>query len=142
MASRDDEKKFQTTGRQPDGNWMDLHHGRPTWMGKESRNTVDSGRESMESRFASLPSGQEDGSVTRMTIRHDERMQTSRRVQATRSGMAHIRGYCLNRKIQRVRYQGARPKRPDQNGPRMMCAQTRLVTKDRSTTEIVRDYVY
>ena len=35
---------------------MDLRHGRPTWMGKESRNTVDSGRESMEGHFASLPS--------------------------------------------------------------------------------------
>ena len=57
MASRDDEKKkIQTTGRQPDGNWMDLRYGRPTWMGKESRNTVDSGRESMEGHFASLPS--------------------------------------------------------------------------------------
>ena len=56
MASRDDGKKFQTTGRQPDGNWMDSSRVRPTWMGKESRNTVDSGMESMETRFASLPS--------------------------------------------------------------------------------------
>ena len=56
MASRDERKKIQTTGRQPDGNWMDLRHDRPTWMGKESRNTVDSGRESMEGHLASLPS--------------------------------------------------------------------------------------
>ena len=56
MASRDDGKIFQTTGRQPDGNWMNSSRVRPTWMGKESRHSVDSGMESMETRFASLPS--------------------------------------------------------------------------------------
>ena len=55
MANRDDGQNFQTTGRRPDGNWMDSGHSRPTWMGKESRNTVDSGIELMETRFASLP---------------------------------------------------------------------------------------
>ena len=55
MANRDDGQNFPTTGRPPDGNWMDSGHIRPTWMGKESRNTVDSGIESMETRFASLP---------------------------------------------------------------------------------------
>ena len=55
MANRDDSQNFQTTGRRLDGNWMDSGHIRPTWRGKESRNTVDSGIESMENRFASLP---------------------------------------------------------------------------------------
>ena len=55
MANRDDGQNFQTTGRRPDGNWMDSGHIRPTWRGKESRNTVDSGIESMENRFTSLP---------------------------------------------------------------------------------------
>ena len=34
---------------------MDSGHIRPTWMGKETRNTVDSGIESMENRYGSLP---------------------------------------------------------------------------------------
>ena len=56
MANRDDGQNFQTTRRQPDGSWMDSSRIRPTWMGKKSRNTVDSGMESMETRLASLPS--------------------------------------------------------------------------------------
>ena len=57
MASRDDGNFFpRGTGRQPDGNWMDSRHDRPIWMEKESRYTVDSGRETMEGQFASLSS--------------------------------------------------------------------------------------
>ena len=55
MANRDDGQNFPTTGRPPDGNWMDSSHIRPTWMGKETRNTVDSGIESMETRYGLLP---------------------------------------------------------------------------------------
>ena len=57
MASGDDEIFFfRRTGRQPDENWMGLRHDRPIWMEKESRYTADSGRETMEGQFASLPS--------------------------------------------------------------------------------------
>ena len=57
MASRDDGNFFlRRTGRQPDENWMGSRHDRPIWMDKESRYTVDSGRETMEDQFASLPS--------------------------------------------------------------------------------------
>ena len=46
MASRDDGKfSLKRTGRQPDESWME----------KESRYTVDSGRETMEGQSASLP---------------------------------------------------------------------------------------
>ena len=55
MANRDDGQNFPTTGRPPDGNWMDSGHIRPSWMGKEARNTTDSGIESMETRYGSLP---------------------------------------------------------------------------------------
>ena len=57
MARRDDETFFfRRTGRQPDEDWKGLRHDRPKWMEKESRYTVDSGRETMEGQFASLPS--------------------------------------------------------------------------------------
>ena len=55
MANRDDGQNFPTTGRPPDGNWMDSGHIRPSWMEKEARNTADSGIESMETRYGSLP---------------------------------------------------------------------------------------
>ena len=55
MANRNDGQNFPTTGQPPDGNWMDSGHIRPTWMGKETRNTVDSGIESTENRYGSLP---------------------------------------------------------------------------------------
>ena len=54
MANRDDGQNFPTTGRPPDGNWMDSGHIRPSWMGKEARNTTDSGIELMETRYGSL----------------------------------------------------------------------------------------
>ena len=57
MASRDDDKFFfRRTGRQPDEDWKGLRHDQPKWMEKESRYTVDSGRETMDGQFASLPS--------------------------------------------------------------------------------------
>ena len=57
MSSRDDEKYFfRRTGRQPDEDWKGLCHDRPKWMERESRYTVDSGRETMDGQFASLPS--------------------------------------------------------------------------------------
>ena len=55
MANRNDGQNFPTTGRPPDGNWMDSGHICPTWIGKETRNTVDSGIESTENRYGSLP---------------------------------------------------------------------------------------
>ena len=55
MTNRNDGQNFPTTGRPPDGDWMDSGHIRPTWMGKEARNTVDSGIESTENRYGSLP---------------------------------------------------------------------------------------
>ena len=57
MANRSDGKTFSTTGRPPDGSWMDSGQMRPSWMENEARNTTDSGMGSMES--------QGDGSVTR-----------------------------------------------------------------------------
>ena len=57
---------------------------------------------------------QGDGSATRMTTCHDEPMRTSRRLRVTRSGMAHIRGSCLNRKIKGARYQAGPGWPPDE----------------------------
>ena len=55
MTNRNDGQNFPTTGRPLDGDWMDSGHIRPIWMGKETRNTVDSGIESTENRYGSLP---------------------------------------------------------------------------------------
>ena len=50
MTNRNDGQNFP-----PDGDCMDSRHIRPTWMGKEARNTVDSGIEFTENRYGSLP---------------------------------------------------------------------------------------
>ena len=55
MTNRNDGQNFPTTGRPPDGDCMDSRHIRPTWMGKEARNPVDSGIEFTENRYGSLP---------------------------------------------------------------------------------------
>ena len=55
MTNRNDGQNFPTTGRPPDGDGMDSRHIRPTWMGKEARNTVDSGIEFTENWYGSLP---------------------------------------------------------------------------------------
>ena len=55
MTNRSDGQNFPTTGRPPDRDWMDTKRIRPTWMGNEARNTVDSGIEFTENRFGSLP---------------------------------------------------------------------------------------
>ena len=54
MTNRSGGKKFLTTGRPPDRNWMDTKRIRPTWMGMEARNTVDSGIEFTENRHDPL----------------------------------------------------------------------------------------
>ena len=46
---------FPTTGRPPDRDWMNTKRIRPTWMGNETRNTVDSGIEFTENLYGSLP---------------------------------------------------------------------------------------
>ena len=46
---------FPMTGRPPDSDWMDTKRIRPTWMGNEARNTVDSGVEFTENRYGPLP---------------------------------------------------------------------------------------
>ena len=55
MTNRSRGQNFLTTGRPPDRNWMDTKHIRPTWMGNEARNTVDSGIEFTENRHGPLP---------------------------------------------------------------------------------------
>ena len=55
MTNRSGGKNFPTTGRPPDGDWMDTKHIRPTWMGNEARNTVDSGIEFTENWHGLLP---------------------------------------------------------------------------------------
>ena len=55
MTNRSDGQNFPTTGRPPDRNWMDTKRIRPTWMGNEARNTVDSGIEFTENWYGSLP---------------------------------------------------------------------------------------
>ena len=55
MTNRNDGQNFPTTGRPPDGDGMESRHIRPTWMGKEARNKVDSGIEFTENRYGSLP---------------------------------------------------------------------------------------
>ena len=49
MANRNDGQNFPTTGRPPDGSWMD------SWMEKGVRNTMDSGMGSMETRYGLIP---------------------------------------------------------------------------------------
>ena len=46
---------FPTTGRPPESDWMDTKRIRPTWMGNEARNTVDSGVEFTRNRYGPLP---------------------------------------------------------------------------------------
>ena len=55
MANRNDGQNFPTTGRPPDGSWMDSGQIRPSWMEKEVRNTTDSGMGSMETRYGLIP---------------------------------------------------------------------------------------
>ena len=55
MANRNDGQNFPTTGRPPDGSWMDSGQIRPSWMEKEIRNTTDSGMGSMETRYGLIP---------------------------------------------------------------------------------------
>ena len=55
MTNRSGGQNFLTTGRPPDRNWMDTKRIRPTWMGMEARNTVDSGIEFTENRHDPLP---------------------------------------------------------------------------------------
>ena len=55
MTNRSGGQNFPTTGRPPDRDWMDTKRIRPTWMGNEDRNTVDSGIEFTENRYGSLP---------------------------------------------------------------------------------------
>ena len=143
MTNRSDGPNFPTTGRPPDRNWMDTKCIRPTWMGNEARNTVDSGIEFTEKKgMDRYRSSQGDGSVTRMMIRYGERMQTFRKIQVICRGMVHIKGYCSSRKTQRALYQEVRRRKPDRDGPRMTCAQIRLNTGGHSTTETMRDYGY
>ena len=54
-SSSRENQNFPTTGRPPDRNWMDTKRIRPTWMGNEARNTVDSGIEFTENRYGPLP---------------------------------------------------------------------------------------
>ena len=55
MANRNDGQNFPTTGRPPDGSWMDSGQIWPAWMEKEIRNTTDSGMGSMETRYGLIP---------------------------------------------------------------------------------------
>ena len=55
MTNRSGGQTFPTTGRPPDRDWMDTKSIRPTWMGNEARNTVDSGIEFTENRYGPLP---------------------------------------------------------------------------------------
>ena len=55
MTNRSGGKHFPTTGRPPDGDWMDTKRIRLTGMGNEARNTVDSGIEFTENRHGPLP---------------------------------------------------------------------------------------
>ena len=55
MANRNDGQNFPTTGRPPDGSWMDSGQIRPSWRKKEVRNTTDSGMGSMETRYGLIP---------------------------------------------------------------------------------------
>ena len=55
MTNRIGGQNFPTTGRPPDRDWMDTKRIRPTWMGNEAMNTVDSGIEFTENRYGPLP---------------------------------------------------------------------------------------
>ena len=75
MAIRNDGQNCPTTGRPPDGSWMDSGQIRPSWMEKEVRNTTDSGMGSMETRYGLLPpqpGGRkrhaDDGTLRRMYV--------------------------------------------------------------------------
>ena len=54
MTNRSGGLNFLMTGRPSDRNWMDTKRIRPTWMGNEARNTVDSGIEFTENRHDPL----------------------------------------------------------------------------------------
>ena len=54
-SSSGENRNFLTTGRPPDRNWMDMKRIRPTWMGNETRNTMDSGIEFTENRYGPTP---------------------------------------------------------------------------------------
>ena len=121
MTNRSGGQHFPMTGRPPDRDWMDTKRIRPTWMGNEARDTVDSGIEFTENRYLSLPL-----------------QPGGRKIQVICRGMVHIKGYCFSQRTQRVLYQEVRCRKPDRNGPRMTCAHI----GGHSTTEAVRDYGY
>ena len=54
-SSSGENRNFLTTGRPPDRNWMDMKRIRPTWMGNETRNTMDSGIEFTDNRYGPTP---------------------------------------------------------------------------------------
>ena len=70
MTNRSGGQNFPMTGRPPDRDWMDTKRVRPTWMGNEARNMVDSGMSSQKTGMDRYLSSQGDGSDTRMTIRY------------------------------------------------------------------------
>ena len=54
-SSSRENQNFPTTGRPPDRDWMDMKCIRPTWMGNEARNTMDSGIEFTDNRYGPSP---------------------------------------------------------------------------------------
>ena len=116
MANRSDGKHFSTTGRPPDGSWMDSGQMRPSWMEKEVRNTTDSGMGSMETRYGLIPpqpGGRkrhaDDGTLWR---RYADIQRNTNSVQ-----WDGIRGFYLNQRTRRALHRVVKHRKPDRDGP-------------------------
>ena len=99
MENRSDGRKFLSTGRPPDKTWMESGQMRPSWREKGARSTTDSGMGSMENRYGLVPP--QPGRRKRHA--DDGKLGGGIRILKGMwimySGMTHIRGYYLSRRI-------------------------------------------
>ena len=141
-SSSRENRNFLTTGRPPDRNWMDMKRIRPTWMGNETRNTMDSGIEFTDNRYGPTPpqpgGRKRHADEDTLQIPYADVPDSMR----TMPWDGHTNVSYLNQRTQIVRSQEARHRKSDRDGPRMTCVRIRLNTGGHSTTETVRDYGY
>ena len=114
MANRSDGKKISTTGRPPDGSWMDSGQMRPSWMEKEVRNTTDSGMGSMETRYGLIPP-QPGGRK-----RHADDGTLRRRYADIQRNTNSVQWDGPHKR--RALYREVKHRKPDRDGPRTTCA--------------------
>ena len=141
-SSSRENQNFPTTGRPPDRDWMDTKRTRPTWMGNEARNTVDSGSEFTENRYGLLPlqpGGRKHHAEDDTLLREYADIPDSTRSMPWDGPHKRIlfESEDPDSTVSGSDTQEARP-----GWPRRTCAQIRLGTRGHLTTETVRDYGY